>query len=138
MTGLEDEDLAARAVREGAQDYLVKGQTDGRLLTRSILYAIERKNSEEGKRRLEEEIKKTEQLKLEARAQKEWQSTFDNITDLISIHDRDFNIIRFNRAFADHFGLSCEKRMEKKCYELFHGTRSPYCELPAPKDIADL
>lgn len=135
MTGLEDENMAARAVREGAQDYLVKGQTDERLLTRSILYSIERKNSEEGKKRLQEEIKKTEQLKIEARAQKEWQSTFDNITDLISIHDRDFNIIRFNRAFADHFGFSSEKAIENKCYKLFHGTSSPIANCPHQRTL---
>jgi len=42
LTGLADEALAARAMREGAQDYLVKGQVDGKLLVRAMRYAIER------------------------------------------------------------------------------------------------
>lgn len=46
LTGLQDEELAVRAVREGAQDYLIKGQIDGTLLARSIRYATERKWAE--------------------------------------------------------------------------------------------
>lgn len=42
LTGLDDETLAIEAVREGAQDYLVKEQVDGNLLVRSMRYAIER------------------------------------------------------------------------------------------------
>jgi len=42
MTNLDDETIAIKAVRAGAQDYLVKGQTDSNLLIRSIRYAIER------------------------------------------------------------------------------------------------
>ena len=47
LTGLCDIEMAVRAVREGAGDYLVKGEVDDRLLRRSISYAIERKKSEE-------------------------------------------------------------------------------------------
>ncbi|NLE28820.1 MAG: response regulator [Phycisphaerae bacterium] len=43
LTGMSSEELAARAVRQGAQDYLVKSQADGPLLIRAINYAIERK-----------------------------------------------------------------------------------------------
>lgn len=53
LTGFDDRALAERAVREGAQDYLVKGQVDGELLYRSIRYAIERKRAEMAFRELE-------------------------------------------------------------------------------------
>ncbi len=48
ITGLEDEDLGLSAVKEGAQDYLIKGQVDKKLLGRTLKYAIERKQTEEG------------------------------------------------------------------------------------------
>ena len=47
LTGLDDEALAIKAMQEGAQDYLVKGEVNGNLLRRSMRYAIERKRGEE-------------------------------------------------------------------------------------------
>ncbi|MBN1756583.1 response regulator transcription factor [bacterium] len=46
LTGNKDEDTAIKAVREGAQDYLLKGEVDSRVLVRSLRYAIERKKLE--------------------------------------------------------------------------------------------
>ncbi len=52
LTSLEDDRLAAQAVAEGAQDYLVKGRIDGALLVRSIRYAVERQRYAESARQL--------------------------------------------------------------------------------------
>jgi signal transduction histidine kinase len=41
LTGLEDEALAAEAMKEGAQDYLIKGQIENRALPRALRHAIE-------------------------------------------------------------------------------------------------
>lgn len=46
LSGLSDEDMAVEAVRQGAQDYLVKGQITSDLLTRTLRYSIERKQME--------------------------------------------------------------------------------------------
>jgi len=42
LSGITDEQLGARAVNAGAQDYLVKGRLDGETMARAIQYAIER------------------------------------------------------------------------------------------------
>src|SRR5919112_748211 len=66
LTGRSDEHLGIAALAEGAQDYLVKGQVDGVLLTRSLRYAVERKRSDENARRLREvELRQSESARLE-------------------------------------------------------------------------
>ncbi|RAL22413.1 glutamate dehydrogenase [Lujinxingia litoralis] len=48
LTGLDDMQLAVRAVESGAQDYLVKSQINGELLSRSVRYALERARARAG------------------------------------------------------------------------------------------
>ncbi|HVR42181.1 MAG TPA: EAL domain-containing protein [Thermoanaerobaculia bacterium] len=45
VTGRDDEQLAARALHHGAEDYLIKGAFDRHALNRAIRYAIERSRS---------------------------------------------------------------------------------------------
>jgi signal transduction histidine kinase len=56
MTGLDDEATALKAVRRGAQDFLLKGQGDCRVLARAIRYAMERKQTEQQLKSLNETL----------------------------------------------------------------------------------
>ncbi|MEB3215085.1 MAG: hybrid sensor histidine kinase/response regulator [Nostocales cyanobacterium 94392] len=57
LTNTNDEQLAVEAVRQGAQDYLVKRQINPQLLMRSLCYAIERKQVLETLRALNQSLK---------------------------------------------------------------------------------
>lgn len=72
LTGLDDEQLALQAVRDGAQDYLVKGQLEAKMLARVIRYAIERKRAAEALRQSEEFFRLIS----------------ESVTDLIAVIDR--------------------------------------------------
>lgn len=72
LTGLGDETSAIKAVREGAQDYLVKGQVNSNLLVRSIRYALERQRL----------VKEVEQAWLQEQDQLRALSLVDELTGL--------------------------------------------------------
>ena len=52
LTGVDDSALALKILQQGGQDYLIKGEVSGRLLTRVIHYSIERKQAEKAIRQL--------------------------------------------------------------------------------------
>jgi len=63
----------------------------------------------------------------------EWITTFDSINDLISIQDRDFKIVRVNKAYAKAFKTSPDELIGKYCYEVLHGTDCPMPNCPYEK-----
>jgi PAS domain S-box-containing protein len=69
------------------------------------------------------ERKKMENLLLQTK--QEWEDTFDAITDMITIHDRDFNIVRANKAAQQILGLPVLNCSQAKCYEYYHGKSRP-------------
>ncbi len=58
LSGVTDEAVALQALKNGAQDYLVKGKFDENVLNRAVQYAIERKQIEEVLREKEEKYRK--------------------------------------------------------------------------------
>jgi len=68
-------------------------------------------------------------------AAEEWRTTFDSITDLVSIHDKDFRLIRVNKSFADTFKMEPKELIGKTCYEVVHGTKEPVPNCPHTKTM---
>lgn len=90
LTDREDEAVAVKAAREGAEDCLVKGQMNSTLLVRAIRYAIERKRAEEA-----------------VQAAKEYAENLINSSlDMIISVDTNRRIVEFNRAAEQVFGYS--------------------------------
>ncbi|WP_055533053.1 PP2C family protein-serine/threonine phosphatase [Streptomyces graminilatus] len=66
LTASGDAERGTEAVRVGAQDYLFRDELDGRLLSRAIRYAVERKRSDRAERRLSESrLRAQENARLE-------------------------------------------------------------------------
>lgn len=66
LTAEDDAERAAEAVRVGAQDYLFRGELDGRLLSRAIRYAVERKRADVAQHQLtESRLRAQENARLE-------------------------------------------------------------------------
>jgi len=80
----------------------------------------------------------TERQKAEdeiKRAAEEWRTTFDSITDSVSIHDKDFRLVRVNKAFADAVNMKPEELIGKTCYQVVHGTNEPVPSCPHMKTL---
>jgi len=60
----------------------------------------------------------------------EWETVFDSITDLVSIHDRDFRIIKANKAFIDTFGGNPDGIIGIRCHDVIHHTDVPWAVCP--------
>jgi len=93
VTGLDDETLAVQAVRQGAQDYLVKGDIDSKTLWRVIRYAVERKQAEEALRKSEEK----------------YHTLYESSKDGIAFFDMQGNLLEANPAFLNMLGYTMEE-----------------------------
>ncbi len=69
------------------------------------------------------------------RSAQEWAATFDSITDLVSIHNKDFKLIRVNKAFANSLNMKPEELIGKTCYQMIHGTTEPVPSCPHMKTL---
>ena len=63
-------------------------------------------------------------------AVKEWNVTFNSVSDMISIHDENFTITRANKPFANFFNCTPEECIGQKCYKLLHGTNKMHSLCP--------
>jgi two-component system cell cycle sensor histidine kinase/response regulator CckA len=104
LTGLDDEALAVKAVRAGAQDYLVKGRVDGDLLVRSMRYATERWRAVEALERREEH----------------YRSLIEHSLDLISILNVDGTIRYVSPSHERVLGYRLDELVGQNVFAFIH------------------
>jgi PAS domain S-box-containing protein len=125
LTGLDDESIGIKAVQEGAQDYLVKGQFVASALMRAIHYAIER-------HRLRQNLQTSE---IRCR------DLFENASDAIVSFTTEGIVTEVNRGLETLLGWSRKelvgqhyrhiltpdsaRQMEARTTELLRGERPP-------------
>jgi len=136
LTGLHDEAVAIKAVQEGAQDYLVKGEIKESHLVRSLRYAQERKRAEEVLRRNNEELEAAneelatteEELRSQVdefrraeealrRTEEEYRTLAENSPDRIARFDKHLRHVYVNAAAARAGRLSASEYFGKTIAE---------------------
>lgn len=65
-----------------------------------------------------------------ATSEREWQKTFDAISDLVFVQDKDYNIIRVNDAVLKALKKKPEEIIGKKCFEVMHSLDNPWPGCP--------
>ena len=66
--------------------------------------------------------------------EKYWSERFDILTDMISLHDRDFKIVRANKAFLAFFKAHPDI-LGRYCYDVVHCSKEPHSECPCVQTI---
>ena len=66
------------------------------------------------------------------RSLKDWEEIFNAMTDIITIHDKDFNILYANKSAEKVLGLpSMEINKVLKCFSFYHGKECPPSGCPS-------
>ncbi len=107
-----------KVVKEDEVGYLAKAFND-------MLDTLERR-AEENKKLFD----------LITKSKEEWVATFDAIQDLISIHDRDYRILKVNRALAKKLNLEPEALVGKSCHEVFYCKSNPHLLCPHTRTLS--
>jgi len=142
LTNNTDRTLAVEAVRQGAQDYLIKRQLNTDMLMRSLRYAIERKQASDALRkvnesleqrviertsdlvqtnlRLEEEIRDRQKLEQALQQEKELaQITLSSIGDAVIVTNVHHQIESLNPVAEKLMGLTSDIIQGQSVSEIF-------------------
>ncbi len=103
-------------VRAGFEDVDRRGKELSALNKRLEQGITEREQAEEALKSL---------LEREVKSAKEWQETFDAVSDIVALISPNFEILRLNRAGYEFVGKKREELIGRKCYEAMHGLDAP-------------
>ena len=119
VSGAIGEDVAVAAMREGADDYLLKDRLAR--LGPAVAHALEEKRLRDEKQQADEALRVSAQ---------QWQATFDAISDAVWLADLAGKALKCNKATMDLLEKPLGEIIGRVCYELVHGTSEPIAGCP--------
>jgi signal transduction histidine kinase/FixJ family two-component response regulator len=119
FTAQSDETIWSYAVKNGAQDFLIKGQTDGRLLVGTIQCSIERKNLVDQELRAQEREKKI---------------LLDSLDELVVFVNPHLDIIWANKAALEYMKMNLQEAVGM-CLKSAPDISGPLSEYPQLEQI---
>ena len=143
LTGIEDDSAGLEAVRAGAQDYIVKGWTDGNVLARAIRYAIERQ-------RLKTEL---EQVRRKEQQERELQSMERFSAPVTAVASRMYgsapiakSLPTVFRELSGEYGRLLDLALEQQAFKVEHDISAELNALAekmgslraGPRDVIDI
>ena len=128
MSAQGSEELAVAALKAGALDYVVKSPEAFAAIARVVERSLREWNALQERRLAEEQAE---------RARREWETTFDAMTDMVTIHDQQMRIVRSNKAARDFVSASGEDLAGKLCCEALWGHTKICHDCPLSQTIKD-
>jgi PAS domain S-box-containing protein len=114
VSGTIGEETAIALMKAGAHDCIMKHHLP------RLIPVMDRELSEvqirQAKRQAEDKIRQTAE---------EWVKTFDAMSDLISIQNLEYQLVRVNQSYARAVKTDPDALVGKRCYEVMHGTICP-------------
>ena len=84
------------------------------------------------------DVTKQKLAESEVRTSKEqWEKTFDAMSDIVTIQDKDMHIVRANKAACQFFQAEHGELQGKHCYEVFAGGSQPCPNCPLVVTLRD-
>ncbi|MDA8388042.1 MAG: ATP-binding protein [Nitrospiraceae bacterium] len=83
----------------------------------------------------------TDRVRIEeqlSQAKRDWEDIFNQITEMITVHDMDFNIVRANKAAEKILGLPAPGEGEAKCFKYYHGNSCPPANCPSCASLGSM
>jgi PAS domain S-box-containing protein len=103
LTGLDDEETGLEAIRKGAEDYLIKGDSLEHVLARTIRYSLER-------RRVRQRLRETENR---------FRSVVQTAGSAILVLSPEYKILEWNEQAEDLYGWERREALDKDYLQLF-------------------
>ena len=114
------------------QEVIEERRKEDELALKTKELEVANRDLEATNRQVEELIERTNQMALETEiAYVELDQIFNSATGGMCVIDNDFNVIRINKSYSTLSGISRDKAVGKKCFEVSHNNlcHTPNCPL---------